>query len=292
MLFSVIIPTYNRAHIIERCISSVRAQTYPQLEIIVVDDGSTDDTMTVVKSVSDDRIQYYFKANEERAVARNFGADKAKGDFLIFLDSDDQFKPHHLQCLFDFITNHPEKPEFVFSGYSVIDANHNEIYHKGASGKFRKKTLAYGNDPGCSAVTIKRSVFNNFKFSTDRNLILFEDWELWLRVIATYDLYCINSRTVIMENHTNRSVLNSSADQLSSKADALMKTTLHSVSFIKSSARMQKTLAMGVYSYVALHIALTGFEKKAAVKFLLKSVFINPAFLFKRRFLGIMKHLI
>lgn len=87
--FSIIIPSYNRASIVERAINSVLAQSYLDFEILVVDDGSTDSTQTVVSSISDSRIRYVFQENKGVCAARNHGASLAKGEYLVFLDSDD-----------------------------------------------------------------------------------------------------------------------------------------------------------------------------------------------------------
>jgi glycosyltransferase involved in cell wall biosynthesis len=87
--FSVIVPTYNRAFIIDRCINSILAQEYVSFEIIVVDDGSTDNTKEVVCQYMDSRINYFFQENRGVSVARNEGSKLAKGDYLVFLDSDD-----------------------------------------------------------------------------------------------------------------------------------------------------------------------------------------------------------
>jgi len=87
--FSVIVPTYNRAFILERCINSILAQEYVSFEIIVVDDGSTDNTKDVVCQYMDSRINYFFQENSGVSVARNQGSKLAKGDYLVFLDSDD-----------------------------------------------------------------------------------------------------------------------------------------------------------------------------------------------------------
>ena len=80
MFISVIIPTYNRAHLIAGTLDSILAQKYQDFEIIIVDDGSTDDTEMVVASYLSDNVSYYKKENGERGAARNFGASKAKGD--------------------------------------------------------------------------------------------------------------------------------------------------------------------------------------------------------------------
>src|SRR5687768_2380273 len=113
LLFSVIIPTYNRADRIGAAIDSVLKQTYTNFEIIVVDDGSTDNTDEVVAEFTDPRIRYYKKKNEERNIARNFGVSQSKGAYVNFLDSDDTVFDHHLEEAKQLITK-LNKPEFVY----------------------------------------------------------------------------------------------------------------------------------------------------------------------------------
>ena len=104
ILFSVIIPTYNRAHLISQAIESILAQTYPVWELIIVDDGSTDNTREVVNKYQDKRIKYFFKKNEERSIARNYGISKASGDYISFLDDDDYYLPQFFEEFYKKIT--------------------------------------------------------------------------------------------------------------------------------------------------------------------------------------------
>ncbi len=90
-------PTYNRANLILASIQTAIAQEYPHFEIIVVDDGSTDNTEEVVKAITNPKFRYHKKTNEERAVARNTGFNLAKGDYVTLLDSDDFLYPTHLE---------------------------------------------------------------------------------------------------------------------------------------------------------------------------------------------------
>ncbi|MCB1025827.1 MAG: glycosyltransferase family 2 protein, partial [Acidobacteria bacterium] len=87
MLASVIIPTYNRADKIARAIESARGQTFPNKQIIVVDDGSTDNTAEIVAKYPD--VKYFYQKNQKQAAARNAGLKFAKGDYIATLDSDD-----------------------------------------------------------------------------------------------------------------------------------------------------------------------------------------------------------
>src|SRR5690606_12236032 len=95
--FSIIVPTYNRVSFIRKTIVSVLHQSYQNFEIVIIDDGSTDNTEKVILSLQDLRIKYYKKENEERAVARNCGIEKATGDYVTFLDSDDILYPNHFE---------------------------------------------------------------------------------------------------------------------------------------------------------------------------------------------------
>ena len=96
---SIILPTFNRAQMITNAINSVINQTHKAWELIVVDDGSTDNTREIVKEFikTDKRIKYIFQENKERSVARNNGIKKAKGDWICFLDSDDIYHMNHLE---------------------------------------------------------------------------------------------------------------------------------------------------------------------------------------------------
>jgi len=95
---SVVIPTHNRASLLARAIRSVLGQTYQNLEVIVVDDGSTDGTREVVRSFQDSRIDYLFcQKNRGSPAARNLGLRAARGKYIAFLDDDDEWKPHKLE---------------------------------------------------------------------------------------------------------------------------------------------------------------------------------------------------
>ena len=97
-LVSIIIPTFNRGYILPRAIKSALSQTYQNIELIIIDDGSTDNTEEIVKDFSDPRIQYIrYSENKGRPAARNKGIKKSKGDFFAFLDSDDEYPPEKIE---------------------------------------------------------------------------------------------------------------------------------------------------------------------------------------------------
>lgn len=106
-LVSVIIPSYNRGYIIAETIESVLAQTYGKIEIIVVDDGSTDDTRSVVESYGD-KVHYIYQTNAGCPAARNVGLAAARGEFIALLDSDDRWYPWKLELQIAFLDRHPQ----------------------------------------------------------------------------------------------------------------------------------------------------------------------------------------
>ncbi|MCC6370403.1 MAG: glycosyltransferase family 2 protein [Bacteroidia bacterium] len=291
MLFSVIIPTYNRAGLIKNTLQSLVSQTFGDYEVIVVDDGSTDNTKEVVAQMNSSKIKYFHKANEERAVARNFGADKAIGDYLIFLDSDDTMEPNHLLNIKNHLLAANNEVEFLFTGYKIITAGGETVYTFGQSGLFNPNKLAYGNYLGCSGVVIKNDLFKKFYFNTDPKLILFEDWELWLRISSKHPLYCIPSKSIVMINHNERSVLNFETTYLIERVSCLKKLVLKQSSIISASFLRKQIFLMGIYSYTSLHLALTKKSRLTTLKYLFLSFINLPTLIFRKRFYGILKNL-
>lgn len=119
-------PTYNRGYIISQAIESVRAQTYDNWELIVVDDGSTDDTKTIVDAIGDERIVYLHQENGGPAAARNVGVAHAKGKWIAYLDSDNELLPHYLETMLSWLAAHPS------AVFAIPRANRTlELYENG-----------------------------------------------------------------------------------------------------------------------------------------------------------------
>lgn len=118
-LVSVIIPCYNRAHVVGETIDSLLSQTYSNFEALVIDDGSTDTTREVVSSYADPRVRYFYRENGGLSAARNSGLDAAGGEFIAFLDSDDTWYPWKLAAQVEIFRRHPEAG-VVWSDMSTI----------------------------------------------------------------------------------------------------------------------------------------------------------------------------
>lgn len=119
---SVIIPTYNRADLIERAVRSVLDQTFTDLECLVVDDGSTDETVSVVRSIDDDRVTVIEHGeNGGAAAARNAGIDASSGEYLAFLDDDDVWRPEKLAKQIDLLESAPDSVGLVYCWMDYYD---------------------------------------------------------------------------------------------------------------------------------------------------------------------------
>ena len=172
--FSVIIPTYNRAAQVRDAIDSVVRQTYKSLEVIVVDDGSSDNTRSIVASLTDKRVRYFYQQNAGVSAARNTGANAANGKYLLFLDSDDKFTVGYLEKLSIEITKAPCVIGFGYAKY--IDLNGKEIVHvrpEKSSGKF--------GPPLAGAFAISRELFVSVG-GYDTKLAYSENTEFFLRL--------------------------------------------------------------------------------------------------------------
>lgn len=121
MKVSVVIPTYNRGYIIAEALRSVLSQTYGEFEVLVIDDGSTDETVKIIQRFSDPRIRYIrHERNAGCAAGYNSGLRESRGELISFLDSDDLWKPDKLDCNVAFLDSHPEA-QAVFSDLEKLD---------------------------------------------------------------------------------------------------------------------------------------------------------------------------
>jgi glycosyltransferase involved in cell wall biosynthesis len=195
-LVSVIIPTYNRGWIIKEAIDSVLAQDYRDFELIVVDDGSTDNTPEVLDAYRG-TIKVFRQENKGVSAARNRGIAEASGRFIAFLDSDDLWLPQKLSRQVEFFNTTPDalicqtEEVWIRSGVRVNPKKR----HQKPSGMIFEPSLAL-----ClvspSAVMIRRSlleIVGNF----DETLPACEDYDLWLRISCRFPVYCIDTPLII-----------------------------------------------------------------------------------------------
>jgi len=202
-LVSVIIPAYNRASMIGRAVKSVMSQDYPDLEVIVVDDASRDNTGEVVKALEDPRITYIRRSvNGGAAAARNTGIRQARGEYTAFLDSDDEFlqgKVREQVRLFEELTS---APGLVFTNYWEAGRRRKMNVFKDVPSGYVDTAGAFPasvfcNPPSCWMV--RRSCLEEELF--DEGLRTMEDLDLFARIVRKYPVYFVNEPLMVKHVH-------------------------------------------------------------------------------------------
>lgn len=197
-LISVIIPTYNRSTVLQRAIDSVLAQSFTHFELIIVDDGSDDNTHELLLSLIDSQKIKYFKQNNLGvSAARNLGAKNANGDYLAFLDSDDEWLPNKLAIQNDYLSNFPDL-QIVYTDEIWIRNGkkvNQKAIHKKSGGRIFLACLQQ-----CliapSSVLIKKSLFDSLN-GFDESFVVCEDYDLWLKISSIHDIGFISKPLII-----------------------------------------------------------------------------------------------
>lgn len=193
--FSIIVPTYNRSAIIGRAINSVINQSFTDWELIIVDDGSTDNTKDSVLLIKDKRIKYIYQQNSERSAARNNGIQNASGQFICFLDSDDEFMEDHLSILNDFICKRSFK-ECVLRSFAIEREIQKDINQPLVSLITHPVNYLFKSTIYPTSLCIHSNILKKYKFNTD--LFLAEDTDLLVRIFSEYPLCVIEKYSVII----------------------------------------------------------------------------------------------
>ncbi len=204
-LVSVIIPTYNRAHIIKRAIKSVLNQTHENLEIIVIDDASTDNTHEIVGSIRDNRVSYIrHETNKNGSAARNTGMKKARGNYIAFLDSDDIWNEKKTEQQLDRIKSAGNEYGAVYCSYINYyeDKGVKEFSNKAANleGNVRKALLG-GWCPSTTSLFMIRVEARDAGLFFDENLKSFQDHDYWIRVSEKFKFCAVNNYLVTKYEH-------------------------------------------------------------------------------------------
>jgi glycosyltransferase involved in cell wall biosynthesis len=207
--FSIVIPTYNREDLIGRTLTTIQSQTIDEWEVLIVDDGSQDNTADVVRPfLSDSRFQYLPKENAERGAARNYGLARAQGEYVVFLDSDDLFHPNHLVTLRTAIQAAPTPPNFIATKYDFDrdgQRRPSDLTTLAVS-QLKFDTFLQGNALACN-VCVRRANPNLKLFEEDRRYAAVEDWLFLLENTQHGDVvHLVDALTLTMNDHDQRSM--------------------------------------------------------------------------------------
>jgi glycosyltransferase involved in cell wall biosynthesis len=197
-MFSVIIPLHNKEKYIEKTIQSILAQSFSDFELIIVNDGSTDNSKNKVCQFNDNRIQLIEQSNSGVSITRNNGVKAAKYDYIAFLDADDWWDPSFLQEMKNLITDFP-KAGIYGCNYWYVKNKRSKRVNVGLPDSFKSGYIdyfkTYSNNfvvPfNCSFVVINRGAFDNIG-GFNPKLKFGEDFDLWVKIALTYNVAYIN----------------------------------------------------------------------------------------------------
>lgn len=218
--FSIIIPTFNRAHIITRAIKSVVSQSFQDVEIIVVDDGGTDNTEAVIKELGDGRIIFYKQNNKGVSAARNTGASLAKGEYLLFLDSDDELDSSYLEEVRKHIYS---EPDILFTGAKFL-TNHelvSEVLPRRPYGKLSNEGLFLAG-----TFMVRKSIFVETG-GYDPQIKYGENTELSIRLYKNIRSKIFIDKPLLIVNQANSRDSNSPENLIESITYTLNKHAAH-----------------------------------------------------------------
>jgi glycosyltransferase involved in cell wall biosynthesis len=192
VLFSIVIPLYNKEKYIRKTLNSVLAQTYIGFEVIVVDDGSTDGSAVRVKSINDSRIRYFYKENGGVSSARNYGIWKANGEWIYFLDADDVMFPNALEKLYNALISYKGHLDIISGSYRIIGKGKCISFLRTYEGLVPNNYKWYFLNrfyfrQGC-AIVYKRILYDNM---FDESLSRYEDMDWILRILRFAEVYVI-----------------------------------------------------------------------------------------------------
>lgn len=242
MKFSIIIPTYNRSHIIEKTIQSVLNQKYDDYEVIIVDNCSTDNTVELLqKYLEDTRYKLIINSeNYERSYSRNVGISNASGDYLTFLDSDDIMGEDCLLDAFEFATKN--------KGFAIF---HNKFLFCDSSGRILKKyqvkpdyqnpymSILAGNFLACIGVFINKEIYSKFRFIEEKKLIGSEDWLFWIQIInSTSKLGLISKVNSFLVDHSERTENNRDPHKFEQQIMGLKEFVFENLNLSKAEKRV------------------------------------------------------
>ena len=299
-LVTVIVPTFNRRQWISICLDSIKSQTYPHVETLVIDDGSTDGTVAWLRSqpaYSFVRIHEQPK-NGGASVARNDGIRLAQGELIVFIDSDDALLPKHIETAVNVVREHPNTGLFCCDS-TLIDADgailfngrtwhqiQSELRNQQVESGFRSLRNIFEFSHIFPGFTLPKAVFEKVGYF-DQSIFPMDDYDLMLRVAgAGYGVYYWNEPLALRREHTGQcSGVANSVDTCRKQMRALYNTLKRNPELVNGSSSAIKRRLASAKMELAVSCLNAG-EKTGGLRTLLDAVATDPAQLFHVAHLG------
>jgi glycosyltransferase involved in cell wall biosynthesis len=268
---SIIIPVYNRANLIGRCIRSVLEQTYSDFELIVVDDGSTDNTAEMIRRFSDRRIEILtVPENRGAQFARNMGIQHAVGKYIAFQDSDDEWTNNKLDKQVEVLDKAGPEVGLVYSGYWNVRGN-SRVYLPSPATRPKEgdlhKILLMGNFITTQTVLLKAECLARAGLFDER-LTRLQDWELWLRISHYYLFRFIDEPLVI--SYFQSESITADEEKLVKSFEMILEKHAHDFN------RDRKALAH-IYYFIGTHLLYSAQAPSKESVYLRRALCFDPA---------------
>ncbi len=275
--FSIVLPTYNRAHLLPKAIDSIIAQNIVDWELLLIDDGSIDNTKQVVQAYNDPRIRYYYQSNSGRSSARNLGLQNVKGRWICFLDSDDWYVADHLDVMKTGILKYPTDSIFK-TGVNFVNSFGRRIFKSNFfSNSTSQLEFIIANYSSVLDLCIAQSLATSIVFP---DIALWEDKVYIIDLLTENKITQIQKHTVIALEHAGRSILHFYKDMDSvNKTLDMMQDKLTSVGISKK--KIVKT-QQGLIFSVLIDARAAGIKGKN-MKELFRKLSVKPSFMTKIR---------
>ena len=273
-LFSVVIPTYNRAAKVVRAVESVLAQSMADYDVWVIDDGSTDDTAVVLAPYRE-RIHYVNQANGGVSRARNRGIQESSGRYVAILDSDDRWRPQKLAAISRAIQAHPDTGLFYSQWEVVNEAGELQwVDRSRTAGGRAYEALLRGDFLAASSAVMKRECLEAVG-SFDPLMEPCEDWDLWLRISRRYIIELVPETLVLFE-HTQQNKETSNTKAWLAAHDRVIEKAFVSDPNLNEKARRAVRANL---AYVKGRVCLQSSSEQEALGYFKQAVSLQPSLL-------------
>ncbi len=281
-LVSIIIPAYNAQKYIEATIQSVLKQTYTNWNLIIINDGSTDDTEKIIKSnFTDNRITYIYQENGGVSKARNNGIENAKGEYIAFLDADDFWLPENLGEKVKVLNNNPDV-DWVYSNMYESDPflENLMLAPKGKQDEVLNNLLLWNGEvvPGPSSnILLRKRCFDNKEIRFDHNISTAADLDFCIQLAGKFKAFLISEPLFIyrvLNQSMSRNISVMEKDCIYIYKKAASKGLFHSFSF-------KRKCFANMYLILAGSWWVNNKNKTRGTYFIIRSVLSNPFIIFR-----------
>ena len=288
-LVSVVIPTFNHGHLVEQAVASVFAQSYPNTELIVIDDGSTDDTRERLASF-DGSLRYVHQENRGLSTARNAGIALAKGEFIALLDADDRWMPEKIARQVA-VFKEQDQVGVVSCWGLQVSSDGKELgpsKRYPCAGEKGLRRLLQGNCvSGGSNAVVKKECFEKLG-GFDESLTSSEDWDMWLRIVPFYPIQVVEAQLVLVRQGEINMSAPRNCDRMLQNEITVLEKFFRSHPSLPEGSRSWRSKALSERYVAAAWASVEDGRVSKARRYIRQAFFADPRALVDRRRLGLL----